>query len=271
MDPEIIAGMVVEKLNERNDPGGLFSLAGPPMISGKEMMTAQVRKGKDNLLISVDLKSGNGTIRHSKPVRTEEKSLSARAPFAVGTNPTGQRNGGGPQGTMSRGESNDRTEGLKLDQGIPEKGRKIVSAILQRNGFQAEGEIKLLSAPSIIFPMRVADEIWKVTYHGVNGAVSGEKENTTTLTVIEPLEWRNFLTRLHKLHGYPEDNGSRLIWAILVDGMAFTMLFWGFSGIFMWWQLKALRFPGAVTLILSFICSVSIGFLMHGSLAMGGR
>lgn len=50
-------------------------------------------------------------------------------------------------------------------------------------------------------------------------------------------------------------NKANLIWGpilhfkILIEGnvLAFTLLFWSISGLLMWWQMKRLRFWGAIT------------------------
>jgi hypothetical protein len=45
--------------------------------------------------------------------------------------------------------------------------------------------------------------------------------------------------------------------------MAFTMCFWGLSGLVMWWQIKATRRAGAVVLALSAVAATALGFAMH--------
>jgi hypothetical protein len=45
--------------------------------------------------------------------------------------------------------------------------------------------------------------------------------------------------------------------------MSFVMVFWGVSGIFMWWQLKATRSWGFLVLLLSIAAATALGFGMH--------
>jgi hypothetical protein len=49
----------------------------------------------------------------------------------------------------------------------------------------------------------------------------------------ESLTARRFLLNLHLAHGYPSSPGVRSAWAVFVDFMAFTLVFWGFSGLLM--------------------------------------
>ena len=52
---------------------------------------------------------------------------------------------------------------------------------------------------------------------------------------------------------------------------AFVMLFWAGSGLVMWWQIKATRWPGAVVLVVSAVAATLAGVGMHDLLAAGGR
>jgi hypothetical protein len=77
---------------------------------------------------------------------------------------------------------------------------------------------------------------------------------------------RRFLTRLHLAHGYPGEQNARWFWAVVVDAMAFVMVFWGVSGIFMWWQIKATRKFGFLVLVLSVAAATALGLGMHEAL-----
>jgi hypothetical protein len=48
--------------------------------------------------------------------------------------------------------------------------------------------------------------------------------------------------------------------------MAAVLLFWGMSGLVMWWQVKATRLPGAVVLGLSAVIATAFGFAMHAAM-----
>jgi hypothetical protein len=57
---------------------------------------------------------------------------------------------------------------------------------------------------------------------------------------------------LHFTAGYPSQQGtSRWFWAVAVDATVLSMFFWGFPGLFMWWQIKAVRLSGVAILLAS--------------------
>ena len=68
--------------------------------------------------------------------------------------------------------------------------------------------------------------------------------------VIEQLPWeaRAYLERMHRRRGYQygalEDS-----WAFSVDLFIAAVIFWVFSGIWMWWELKTTRRWGALALV----------------------
>ena len=53
-----------------------------------------------------------------------------------------------------------------------------------------------------------------------------------------------------------------MVWAILVDIMAGLMIFWGLSGIIMWWQMKPLRQAGFVSVIAGAGLAIALGYAM---------
>jgi hypothetical protein len=82
----------------------------------------------------------------------------------------------------------------------------------------------------------------------------------------QQLSTRRFLTGLHLAHGYSAEGVSRWFWAVVVDAMFVAMLFWTASGILMWWQIKAVRWPGAATLALSAAVATVLIVGMHRAL-----
>jgi hypothetical protein len=49
--------------------------------------------------------------------------------------------------------------------------------------------------------------------------------------------------------------------------MAFVMVFWAVSGLFMWWQIKAVRGWGAVVLAASAAVATLMALGMYGALS----
>lgn len=72
----------------------------------------------------------------------------------------------------------------------------------------------------------------------------------------------SFITNMHKSHGYPPGKPTiRLWWAVIVDGMGFLMVFWGLTGLIMWWQMKGQRTWGLAGLI---ACAILTCFIWIG-------
>jgi hypothetical protein len=75
------------------------------------------------------------------------------------------------------------------------------------------------------------------------------------------------LTGLHLSFTYPARFDARWLWAVAVDAMFVAMVFWGMSGLAMWWQMKKLRVWGIVTLALSIAVATAMALGMHEVLA----
>ncbi len=60
--------------------------------------------------------------------------------------------------------------------------------------------------------------------------------------------WDHFLTGLHARGGFQQNSLLHDAWAVVVDVVCVAMLVWVASGIYMWWQIRRLRFWGGVTL-----------------------
>jgi hypothetical protein len=69
--------------------------------------------------------------------------------------------------------------------------------------------------------------------------------------IIEREDFRatTFLERMHRRRGYDQPYALEDTWALSVDVAVVTMVFWGLSGIWLWWELKATRLWGAVALV----------------------
>ena len=84
---------------------------------------------------------------------------------------------------------------------------------------------------------------------------------------------KNFLQRLHLSRTYSPHFNIRWFWALLVDGMVLSMVFWGLSGMIMWWQIKRTRLLGGGFLVASIVCTafLTMGMHDHSSVSSGLR
>lgn len=102
------------------------------------------------------------------------------------------------------------------------------------------------SGPELRF--KVLDESgrqWHVSYNTVSGKVQGRAANE-----IPETDFREIITSLHKQHHYPTEFGIPWLWILIADITALAMVFWGTSGLIMWWQLKTARVIGLVMVLL---------------------
>ena len=111
----------------------------------------------------------------------------------------------------------------------------------------------------------MADESrhWKATYNVQTGAVTGAPADASP-----GLTLREYLSQLHLTHTFPSQGGVRWLWAIGVDAMFVSMVFWGCSGLLMWWQLKAVRRLGAVFAVTGIVAAALLALAMYPVLAV---
>jgi hypothetical protein len=74
---------------------------------------------------------------------------------------------------------------------------------------------------------------------------------------------RHFFLRMHTSHGQSPTWNGRSFWSLAVDTMAIAMVFWGISGIIMWWQIKRTRWIGAVIIGLSLLTAGAMAIGLH--------
>lgn len=94
--------------------------------------------------------------------------------------------------------------------------------------------------------------------------------NSTMESAPAEMSTKTFLQRMHLSRGYSPHWNTRSYWAILVDLMFVSLVFWGFSGIFMWWQIKRTRWLGAATLVVSLAMTTWMTAAMHDQLTVAG-
>jgi hypothetical protein len=259
-DPQAIAEQVVAKLNETQRPITPYILAGAAKFTGKGFAVAKVEANGESLNVSIDLKTGAGTVR-SSPAR--ERREAEKAPFAVGRGAGGRAGrGSGKRSGPSGGDAGGPSSGLRLSDPLQERVKAAVPTILERTGFPA-GEVTVTSVPDVVFSVEAGGRVWAATYNPLTGGVNGQPADERPGT---DLSWRQFLLGLHKAHGYPGEANGRWWWALFADAMALTMCFWGLSGLVMWWQVKATRNAGTMVLVLSATAATALGFAMHAAM-----
>lgn len=118
-------------------------------------------------------------------------------------------------------------------------------------------------APRLVFSASVDGQPCRVQFDTQNGRLQVEAADRASPTMDPKL----FSQRLHMARGYSPTWGVRTLWAVSVDAMFLSMVFWGCSGILMWWQIKRTRRVGAVVLLASLLCAVWLVVGMHEELS----
>lgn len=248
------AEQVVKALNEKHQPATPYKLAGEAKYA-REFAFATVKGEGQTISVLFDVKSGGGTVR-ANPVR--EKKEPERPPFATtGRAPEPKR--GAPQAPR------EARDGIQLAEPLHERVRAAVPAVLAHTGFAA-GEVAVTSVPDVTFPVEADGRTWTANYNALTGSVTGAPADAKPESELSA---RRFLTRLHLAHGYPGEANGKWFWALVVDAMALALCFWGLSGLAMWWQLKATRWPGLVVLLASAACATALAASMHSVLTGG--
>jgi hypothetical protein len=266
------ASRVVEVLNARAKDEEEYTLIEPNSAKySRSTATVTAKDGDRTLTVSMNIAGDGGLIR-ARTAPTTRPTVEA-APFAVGGRqgggPGGGRGGarggrGGPAGAGREGGRGGAGRGgadvLALSEPLHERVKAAAPIVLERAGFAAV-DVTVTAVPDLNFKLSDGEKIWDATYNALTGTVSGKPAETPT--VASELSARRFLLRLHTMHGYGDDVGYRSAWAVVVDSMAFVMVFWGASGMLMWWQIKATRKLGLVIVLLSILAAIWMGIGMH--------
>lgn len=104
-----------------------------------------------------------------------------------------------------------------------------------------------------------------VTYSVADGTITSVRDDDRPT-----MNSKTFLQRLHLARMYSPGWDVRWVWALLVDVMFVSMVFWGVSGLMMWWQVKRTRWIGGGVLITSLVFAAMLALNMHDSLTTGG-
>lgn len=239
--PREQAEQVMAKLNELHRPATPYSLGPGEAKYSREFAFATATADGRTVSVLIDPRTGTGTVR-SSPAKPKGEP----APFAHTPPPPP------PAGPWA--------DPIRLSPSLPDRMKAAVPVVLDRTGFPAENVV-VTSVPDLVFPIEADGKTWTATYNATTGTVTGAPSEPPAGPT-----WRQYLLRLHTAHGYPGEPGARWGWAVVVDVMAVVLVFWGLSGLVMWWQVKATRLPGAVVLVLSAAVATAFGFAMHATM-----
>ncbi len=157
---------------------------------------------------------------------------------------------------------------ILLDSISEGKGKAISEKILETSGIIPLRELKRAErgGTELRFQMKTTEDrqIWNVVYNAATGKLSGRATNETGGFELGPV-----VGRMHKLHGYPENSGARWLWSAFADATGVTMVFWGLSGLVMWWQMKPTRVLGICGLSLAAVAALFVFGGTYNSIFFG--
>lgn len=235
-EASVLAQSLVDQLNAESESGDAeagFELINPETTRFSSDLFINVDSSGARHRIRVDPQTGVGSLRTTR--RTVEPE--SKAPFARGA-------------------------GFLLDSGSFDQLEETAETLVESMGLEpGEGSIRFI--PRLTFDVRHDGQEWQATYDPRRGTLDA----TPAGEPRRPMDTRSFLTRLHLAHGYPSEVGFRWVWAIFVDAMFLMMVYWGVSGIIMWWKMKALRTWGAVTIVASLAVAGFLGVGMFLALS----
>jgi hypothetical protein len=142
-----------------------------------------------------------------------------------------------------------------------------VAGLLEKERVPARGELRAHPKLAPALEFRVRDqrgELWNVRYDLGRGRLNGRKS-----TEWPKLGLSQLFSMLHTTHHFPLDLGARWLWAFFEDFLGIAMMFWAFSGVLMWWQLKATRLWGALSLVATLGLSAAVMYATARELTFG--
>ncbi len=232
-DPTADAEQVVAALNAKlavSETTPRYRLVNPERARyTRDRISARVRGDGQEHTVLFDLPSGTAF------VTTQAQSEADRAPFAM--------------------------RGLKTAGSLGERVKTGLPQALSRKGLAAD-EAGIAVGTELAFFIADEQRRWKAAYSVQTGAVTGAPADAPS-----DLTMRRFLTQLHLTHTFPSKGCVQWLWAIGVDAMFVSMVFWGFSGLLMWWQLKAVRRLGAMVAVAGIVVAAFLALAMYPILA----
>ena len=215
LNPARFAAQVVAAINNGvdGDEWPKFELASPgkARLTGRLSYTAATEAGQHTIWLNLH----NGSARIETRPKSNEQPIE-RPAFA------------------------GSTVDIKIP-GLDGAERKLLKLLEQANiNPSEEAKLRSRSSPKLLFQVRGRDgQLWNATCNLLNGRLDGRSTEMGSR-----LDLRSAITRLHQLHHYPDNLGARWLWTLAADATGLMLIFWGISGVIMWWQIKPTRLVG---------------------------
>ena len=228
-DAEAVVATLNAKFATADNPLSLRLIRPDEARYARDRIAARVRGDGQEHSVMYDVPSGQAM------VTTVERTENALAPFAA--------------------------RGLKVSGSLGDRLKTALPPAFRDAGLAAE-EAGIAVGTDLVFYTEAEGKLWQATYNIQTGAVTGKLADAPS--ALSP---RTFLTQLHLTHGYPTASAARWAWALAVDAMFVSMVFWAGSGLVMWWQIKAVRRLGFLTLATGLLLAAALAIAMYQTLA----
>jgi hypothetical protein len=226
-----VAARVVETLNAESSSRSLRLVEPHSAEFSRELIaTATEKAGSTRYRIQLSLDAGRGTV---SPVRAVRGGIVDDGLGGVARLPELQRD--------------------RLAHAIP--------ALCARLGLDP-ATASLKTVPDVNFNAESRGRAYHVSYNLRSGVVAVQDD------AVESLTARGFLTQLHKKRTFPERVDSRWFWAVSVDAMSALMIFWGASGLLMWWQIRSTRRWGSMVVLASGATALALALALYRVLSL---
>lgn len=230
-DAPAIAALVVEGMNAGSS-GRELRLVEPGSASFSRDLQATAKGGGVDYRIQLDLGSGVGTAAAARAIKV------------------------GIKGDLPGGR-------VQLADSPRDRLARAVPALVSKLGLDpATASVK--TVPDVVFAAESRGKVYRLAYDLRSGIVSARDEADPE----DRLTARSFLTRLHKKREYPGRIDASWFWAVGVDASSALMVFWGASGLVMWWQMTSLRRWGSLVLAASAAVAAALALGMHRALSL---
>lgn len=240
---------VIEQLRSRSGMPELKWIESEPVRFAGEFAFGKIDTDQGEISLLFDVYGNGGTIRQGAP---KPAHAPRKAPFEVvpPVSPTPLA----PEFSDRLHEKNSLADRLKS-----------AAPQLPKTLSLPDQPVVITSVPDLLFVVESDGRRWQAAYNSLKGTLTGKP-----FEAAAPLPWRNFLLRLHTTHVYPFSLAStKWLWVLGADVMALVLIYWGGSGLLMWWQIKSTRRWGLAILAASAFAATLLAVGMHGAIHAG--
>ncbi|MDF1739999.1 MAG: PepSY domain-containing protein [Verrucomicrobiales bacterium] len=233
-NPDVLADEIVSKINEVEGLAFKRASQGDAVIEGALVYQGSAEDGKTVVTLSPNY--GSAVIRQSP---SPERGAKPVFPGALE---------GGLAGFDSDGVA------------------EVADRLFEAAGVEIQGDVEPVERGAASVRFRIVSEDGKSRWNVSHNLVTGEL-SVREITAPLGADLYGLLTRLHKTHHYPDRFSTRWLWTAFGDATGITMVFWGISGLIMWWQIKPTRVLGVVGLSVAAVVAFVIfaGTLSHNN------